>query len=126
MFAKKDSETISVNGKGSQIKTLISEGCKFEGSLYSPSYTRIDGEVLGNVSGQSGIVLGEKGVVHGDIKAVEVILCGRVKGNIVSQDLYVKSTGSVNGDVTVESLVTEKGGVINGRCIMGKKDDLED
>lgn len=128
MFAKKDTETISVNGKGiqSQIKTLISEGCKFEGNLFSPSYTRIDGEVMGNVSGESGIVVGEKGTVNGDVTAVEVILCGRVKGNIRSQDLYVKCTGSVTGNVNVESLVTEKGAVINGQCNMGKKDALDD
>ncbi len=68
--------------KSSQIKTLLSEGCKFDGNLYSPEYTKIDGVVTGNLSGESGLVIGQKGIINGDISSVEVIIEGNVKGNI--------------------------------------------
>jgi len=38
-----------------RILTLISDGCKFEGNLSSPSTTKIDGHIVGNLRGISGI-----------------------------------------------------------------------
>lgn len=102
-----------------RILTLISDGCKFEGNLSSPSTTKIDGHVVGNVRGESGIIIGEKGTVEGNVNAVEVVIYGTVKGNIKAHKLELKKTGSLNGDITVEELVTESGTVFNGNCKMG-------
>lgn len=117
MFKKEEGN--GLNGGQGEIKTLISQGCKFQGNLYSPSYTRIDGTIDGNLTGDSGIVLGEKGIVTGDIKATEVIVFGTVKGNVTCDSLVIKTNGSVNGDIAVNTLTTEKGATYNGTCRMG-------
>lgn len=104
-----------------KILTLISDGCKFEGNLSSPSTTKIDGHVVGNLRGESGIIIGEKGVVEGNVNAVDVVIMGTVKGNIKAHKLEIKRSGSLDGDITVEELVTEAGSRFNGNSKMGDK-----
>lgn len=104
-----------------KILTLISEGCKFEGNLSSPSTTKIDGHVVGNLRGESGIIIGEKGIVEGNVNAVDVIIYGNVKGNIKAHKLELKRSGSLEGDIVVEELATETGSKFNGTVKMGDK-----
>jgi cytoskeletal protein CcmA (bactofilin family) len=102
--------------KSSQIKTLLSEGCKFDGNLYSPEYTKIDGVVTGNLSGESGLVIGQKGIINGDISSVEVVIEGNVKGNIRAHKCEIKKGGILVGDVFVDYIVIDYGAVFNGTC----------
>lgn len=104
-----------------KVLTLISEGCKFEGNLSSPSTTKIDGHVVGNLRGESGIIIGEKGIVEGNVNAVDIVIHGTVKGNIKAHKLEIKKSGSLDGDLVVEELVTESGSRFNGNSKMGDK-----
>ena len=122
MFGQKDKQTfpISTSSKSdnAQIKTLISEGCKFEGDLFSPDYTRIDGNVIGHLRGEGGLVIGEKGVIDGDVSSVEVAVYGIVNGNVKAHKLEIKKGGSVMGDVSVDDLIMEQGSKFNGQSKM--------
>ncbi|MEP7146692.1 MAG: polymer-forming cytoskeletal protein [bacterium] len=109
------------SGQQEKILTLISDGCKFEGNLSSPSTTKIDGHVVGNLRGESGMIIGEKGIVEGNVNAVDVIISGTVKGNIKAHRLEIKRTGSLDGDIVIEELVTESGSKFNGNSKMGEK-----
>ena len=104
-----------------KVLTLISEGCKFEGNLSSPSSTKIDGHVVGNLRGESGIIIGEKGIVEGNVNAVDVVIYGTVKGNVKAHKLELKRSGTLDGDIIVEELVTESGFKFNGTVKMGDK-----
>lgn len=103
-----------------KILTLISEGCKFEGNLSSPTTTRIDGHVVGNLRGESGIIIGEKGTVEGNIHAVDIVISGTVKGNIKAHKLELRRSGALEGDIVVEELLTEPGAKFNGVAKMGE------
>jgi len=49
MFKRKEEINLSTQ----EIRTLISVGCIFEGNITVPEcLTRIDGEIIGNVSGK--------------------------------------------------------------------------
>lgn len=130
MFGNKSKETSYVEeskpivktsspGTSERVLTLISEGCKFEGNLSSPSTTKIEGHIVGNLRGESGIIIGDKGVVEGNVNAVDVIIYGTVKGNIKAHKLEIKKTGSLEGDITIEEIITESGSRFNGNCKMG-------
>jgi len=103
-----------------KILTLISEGCKFEGNLSSPSTTKIDGHVVGNLRGESGIIIGEKGIVEGNVNAVDVAIYGTVKGNIKAHKLELKRSGILEGDTNIEILVAESGSKFTGNSKMGE------
>ena len=127
MFGKKETENKAVENNSSayrsapsQIRTLISEGCKFEGNLFSPAYTRIDGIVRGNLTGESGLIIGDKGSIEGDITSIEVSIYGYVKGNVNAHKLEVKKGGKIYGDIVVDHLAMEHGAVFIGHCKMNE------
>lgn len=109
----------NLQGPQDKVLTLISDGCKFEGNLSSPSTTKIDGHVVGNLRGESGIIIGEKGVVEGNVNAVDVTIYGTVKGNVKAHKLELRRTGTLDGDISIEELVTEAGSKFNGTSKMG-------
>lgn len=125
MFGKKDTEkenndvqNFTNRQSQNQIRTLISEGCKFEGNLFSPAYTKIDGLVKGNLTGESGLIIGEKGKIEGDVTSIEVVIYGEVKGNVKSHKLEIKKGGKLNGDANIEHMIMEYGSRFSGKCNM--------
>jgi cytoskeletal protein CcmA (bactofilin family) len=117
MFKKKESFKIGE----SKILNLINEGCKVEGDVISDSFIRIDGHVEGNMSVEEGAIIGDKGLVKGNIKTRSLIIYGAVDGNIDSESLEIKNSGSVNGDIRTARLHIEFGGVYNGSLTMEKE-----
>jgi cytoskeletal protein CcmA (bactofilin family) len=112
------SQAPNKSASSKDIKTLIGEGCKVEGNFFIPTATRIDGTIKGDLTGDSGIVIGHMGKIVGSVCASEVIVFGSVEGNIETNKLELKKGSRINGDVTVNNLVTEQGCTFNGRCIM--------
>ena len=116
---KKEERPVTVSkSDANQITTLIGESCVFEGNVTTTSSTRIDGQLKGKIAGEYSLIVGENGVVEGEIKAAETIVYGRVEGVIESGKLEIKSTGAVMGDVFIEKLTIESGASFNGRCEM--------
>jgi cytoskeletal protein CcmA (bactofilin family) len=130
MFGNKDktkepelSQTISRSSSSKEIKTLIGEGCKIEGNFFIPTATRIDGTIKGDLTGDSGIVIGNSGRVEGNICSPDIIVYGHVVGNIESNHLELKRGSHVNGDIKTNELITEQGCIFNGRCTMKSEAD---
>jgi cytoskeletal protein CcmA (bactofilin family) len=116
IFKKKE----SFNGD-TKILNLINEGCKVEGILSSDSFIRVDGTVQGNLEVEEGAIVGDKGLVTGDIKTKSLIVYGMVNGNIDSYSLEIKATGCVNGEIKTSKLHIEFGGVYNGSLTMDRE-----
>lgn len=109
---------VNKSASSKDIKTLIGEGCKVEGNFFIPTATRIDGIIKGDLTGDSGIVIGHSGKVIGSVCASEVVIYGMVEGNVETNRLELKKGSKMNGDVTVNNLVTEQGCIFNGKCSM--------
>ncbi len=108
----------SKSASSKDIKTLIGEGCKVEGNFFIPTATRIDGVIKGDLTGDSGIVIGHTGKVVGSVCAAEVVVYGAVEGNVETNRLELKKGSRMSGDVTVNNLITEQGCTFNGKCHM--------
>jgi cytoskeletal protein CcmA (bactofilin family) len=103
-----------------EVRTIVGPGCLFEGNLTIPEgLTRIDGEVIGNIRGNGGLIIGENGSVKGDLSVENVVVYGKVHGNIKARSLEIRASGRVDGDIQVQELVVEKGAIYNGKCSMG-------
>jgi len=109
-----------------EISTIIGLGFTITGGLKGKAVVRIDGTVIGNVNVEGGIVLGEKGMIKGDIQTASAIIYGTVNGNVKSQNLEIKKTGKVNGDIKTEAIEIEMGAQYNGKLEMHQSGKIED
>lgn len=115
MFAKKSNVPISEG----MINTLIGNKSKIEGTLLASEATRLDGELQGKIMSESTVIIGESGVVKGDIKAVEILVAGTVCGNLwADQRIEITETGRVSGDLFTKTLVIGEGASFKGNCNM--------
>jgi len=120
---KNEITPVAINRSSSrEVTTLIGEGCKVEGNFFVPTTTRIDGIIKGDLTGEIGIIIGNKGLVEGNVCAKEVVVYGNVKGNIEADKLELKRGSNINGDLIVNNLHTESGAIMNGSCSMNPKD----
>jgi cytoskeletal protein CcmA (bactofilin family) len=120
MFFKKKNK---VDLSQQVISTLISEGCVFEGNLRAPNNVRIEGQILGDVTIDEGLILGEKGVIKGSVITKELIIYGHIHGHVNTHSLEIKSTGRITGDIKTQILQVEPGGSHNGKLSMSPTHD---
>jgi cytoskeletal protein CcmA (bactofilin family) len=116
MFKKKETKSLNLNQQ--EIATLIGYGYEITGEISGNSMIRIDGKVTGNVTTEGGLILGDKGVIIGNIKTKSAIIYGNVMGNVQAMQLEIKKTGVVNGDIKTETLEIELGAQYNGKLEM--------
>ncbi|RZL30695.1 MAG: polymer-forming cytoskeletal protein [Pedobacter sp.] len=115
---KKSKETKSLDLNQQEISTLIGLGYEINGEITGKSVIRIDGKVNGNVTTEGGLILGEKGIIVGDVKTKSAIIYGAVTGNVAALQLEIKKTGIVNGNINTETLEIELGAQYNGNLKM--------
>ena len=120
MFRKKDKQQpLEINQQ--EISTIIGEGFIFKGEVQGTAAIRIEGKITGNVNVEGGIVLGEKGIIEGNVVTRSAIIYGTIKGNIKTTQLEIKKTGFVNGDITTDTLEIELGAQYNGKLDMKRE-----
>jgi cytoskeletal protein CcmA (bactofilin family) len=120
MFKKnKKEQPLEINEQ--EISAVIGEGYTFTGQLQGSSVVRIEGKIIGNVNVEGGVVLGEKGIVEGDINTKNAIIYGTVNGNVKTTQLEIKKTGNITGDITTNTLEIQIGALYNGKLNMHRQ-----
>lgn len=100
--------------------TVISKGVKIEGKLSCSGSIRLDGEVKGDISSQSAVIIGENGKVNGQINAENITIGGQVTGTVKAKEkLVLDAKANLQGDVFTKIIAVESGAVFNGNCKMG-------
>lgn len=99
--------------------TLIGEGSIFEGKIKSDAGVRVEGQILGDIECEGDVIIGEKGVVHSNINARNVLIAGTVTGNVqVRNKLSITSKGKLYGNMLAASLHIEEGSIFEGSSKM--------
>lgn len=110
----------SYDGAGSDEATVISKGVKIEGKLSCSGSIRIDGDVQGDITSDSNVVVGENGRVNGQINADSITIGGQVTGTVRAKEkLVMDSKGNLKGDIITKILLMEAGAIFNGNSKMG-------
>jgi cytoskeletal protein CcmA (bactofilin family) len=100
--------------------TFLGKGVDFEGKAEFDSSVRIDGHFDGQIASQGTLIIGESGVVKGDITCESIISSGKIEGNIVAtQKVQLLKPAVLIGDVRTSSFSVEEGVVFHGTCDMG-------
>jgi len=99
--------------------TILTAGCHFSGKLYCKGATRIGGTVDGEVIAEGLLIVEEDAVINAEVKAEEVVVHGRMEGNLnVQRKIEMCSTADVQADVTTPNMVVHEGALFNGRTTM--------
>jgi cytoskeletal protein CcmA (bactofilin family) len=105
-----------------KIENVVGRSCTVHGDLSAEGAFRVDGTIEGSVESKAAVVVGESGTVKGNVRAIEVLVAGKVHGNVVcSGHLEIMATGSIEGDIDAKSLRVETGGVFAGTSHMRGK-----
>jgi cytoskeletal protein CcmA (bactofilin family) len=100
--------------------TLIGAGTTLKGDIHSQQDLRIDGTVIGNIKSSSKIIIGQGGVVEGDLESTQCDVNGKVNGNIRCRELLqLRGESAVTGNLYAGKLQIEPSATFNGQCHMG-------
>jgi len=103
----------------SQAINIISEGTKIKGDVIANGDIRIDGELMGNISAKSKLVIGPNGKIEGQIICNNIEVSGYIKGKVTAKELInMKSTSQIVGDIVAGKLSIEPGALFSGSCVM--------
>ncbi|MBY0243979.1 MAG: polymer-forming cytoskeletal protein [Sphingobacteriaceae bacterium] len=115
---KKNKKNLPLDLSQLEISTIVGADYVITGELNGTSVIRIDGKVIGDVKVEKGVVLGENGIIEGNLTTHLAIIFGKVNGNLKAHQLEIKKTGCVNGDIKTETLEIEMGAQYNGKLEM--------
>lgn len=99
---------------------VVVEGSKILGDFMAESNVRIDGEIQGNVTSPSKVVIGQSGFIKGNLICAEADIEGRLEGHLKIEGLLtLRSSASINGDISTSKIQIEEGAKFSGSCKMG-------
>ena len=105
----------------------ICENTKIVGTIETTGDIRIDGTLEGSVVSTGRVVVGLKGKIKGDLHCACVDVSGRMKGNVLADDVIMLKEKSVFvGEITTQKLIIESGATFNGVCKMPNKEQNGD
>lgn len=120
MFGKSKGNIMAKNGEfDTNTVTTISTGTVVKGDITSEGDFRIVGKLIGSIRSTGKVVIGQKGIVEGDIFCQNADFAGTVKGNVeVENLLLLKATVNLIGNLKTSKLSIESGAQFSGNCSM--------
>lgn len=98
----------------------IVEGTRLIGEFICDSNVRIDGEVQGNVSCAGKVVLGENGIIKGNLSCHEADVEGKIEGDLTIENLLcLREKSKIVGNISTSKIEINQGAVFLGNCSMG-------
>ena len=102
---------------GGKLRAALGAGTVIQGRLTFDTPVRIDGNLTGEVSSTSTLVVGEQGSIRANIQVGSLIIFGHVVGPVEANALVeIRKGGRLEGNIQTDRLAIEAGGVFNGDC----------
>jgi cytoskeletal protein CcmA (bactofilin family) len=116
MFNRRDKESVG------QIDTLIGRSASVQGDVEFAGGLHVDGRITGSVRATTGaeaaLSVSEHGVIEGSVEASQVVLNGRVNGDILGRDRVVLGAKArVRGNVHYGVIEMALGAEISGKLV---------
>ena len=119
MFAKGKDMAKNIDPQA-PARNRIGPETTIKGDIISDGNFRIDGTLEGSINTKGKVVVGDKGLIQGDVFGQNADVEGIIKGKLqVAQLLALKSTANIHGDILVDKLSIEPGANFTGSCKMG-------
>ena len=97
-------------------QATIGKGLYIKGEINGSESLYIDGKVEGSINlAGNRVTVGRNGQVAASITAREIVVLGKVKGNIQASDrVDIRADGSLTGDVVAQRISIEDGAFFKG------------
>ena len=97
-------------------QATIGRSVVIKGEISGSESLYIDGRIEGTISfADNRVTVGRNGVVAANITAREVVIMGKVTGNIECSDrVDIRSEGSLTGDIVSQRISIEDGALLKG------------
>ena len=105
-------------------QATISKGLFLKGEITGTESLFIDGKIEGSVNLPGNrVTVGRNGQVTSSIAAREIVILGKVRGNISASDrVDIRAEGALTGDVTAARISIEDGAFFKGGIDIRKAD----
>jgi cytoskeletal protein CcmA (bactofilin family) len=108
------------------LTAFIDEGTEIEGTYNFSGTVMLNGRLAGEIVSNDTLIVGEKGVVHANIRAGVLLVSGEVVGNVhASERVELRGKARLVGDLETPVIVVEEGVLFEGQCRMTKGKTLE-
>ncbi len=108
--------------KVTKIDSLIGQQTQIKGDIIFNGGLHVDGKIEGNMTAleevDSLLTLSEQGSIKGDVRAHNVIINGRIIGNVYAKDyLELAHNARISGNVYYGLIEMAKGAKVNGNLV---------
>jgi cytoskeletal protein CcmA (bactofilin family) len=98
---------------------FLEQGVKLDGRLEATGTFRIDSAMKGTLVSEDTLIVGEHGVIEGEIIGNRVVIGGRFDGTIQARGkVEIRPQAIVTGQIQTPCLVIEPGAIFDGQCQM--------
>ncbi|MBM3320427.1 MAG: polymer-forming cytoskeletal protein [Candidatus Eisenbacteria bacterium] len=110
--------------KGSGLNTFLGPGTKYTGKLDGSGSVQIDGNFDGEIVVRGTLLVGREGVVKAKVGAHQVVVHGRLEGEIDAGSKVELMGGSTFlGSVSSPSFVIQERAQFEGTCRMPRREE---
>ena len=97
-------------------QATIGKSLVIKGEVTGSESLYIDGRVEGSINlAGNRVTIGRNGVVAANINAREIVVLGKVRGNLTASDrVDIRAEGSVHGDISTSRISVEDGASLKG------------
>src|ERR1019366_9060481 len=105
-------------------QATIGKGLFIKGEISGSESLFVDGKVEGSINLPGNrVTVGRNGQVAANITAREIVVLGKVRGNVVASDrVDIRAEGSLSGDVAAARISIEDGAFFKGGIDIRKPD----
>jgi cytoskeletal protein CcmA (bactofilin family) len=99
-----------------QEQATLGKSLVIKGEVTGSESLYIDGRVEGSINLPGNrVTVGRNGVVSANITAREIVILGKVRGNMTASDRFdIRSEGSLTGDIVAQRVSIEEGAFFKG------------
>ena len=109
------------------INTILGPGVNVSGNIECPGFTRVDGNIHGDLKAKGQVVIGENARMKSNVSGTLVTIGGVVCGNVIaSEGIVILATGLVRGDIITRRIRADDGCFIHGKVRVCRTAELWD
>ncbi|MEE9349134.1 MAG: polymer-forming cytoskeletal protein [Flavobacteriaceae bacterium] len=117
MFSDKKNKSATATPSGE--RNIIAKNTTFIGEIISDGDFRVDGTIEGSIKTSGRIIIGKEGKIVGKTFCNNADVEGSIQGELTVEELLtLKESANIQGDVSMEKLSVAPGAIFNVNCTM--------